>query len=448
MHVVIIGAGEVGYFLAERLSREGHDIAVVEQDAEKLREIKEHLDVLTVRGSGSSPRALEAARIDTCAVLVAVTNSDETNLLACWLANQAGVASTVARLESEELRGAAGRELCRAMGVDTVIDPDAETAEEILELLDFPGMTEVARMAGGEVAVLGARVSDHAPIVGRSLKELGREHEPEWEFLFGVISRDGTSIVPRGDHRIEAGDFVRVICKEGGRSRLLELLGLERVTPRRVMVLGGGRTGQLIARGLEHRGTQVLVVDRDENRAKELAEELDRATVVRGDITDSALLHEEGVGVADVVVALTGEDDANILACLYAKSEGARETIAVVHRLELLPLLHRVGVDVALSPRTASANAVLRAVRGGGIAAVATVLEGDAEVIELVVAPDSRADGACLADLHLPKDVLVGAVVRDGKGQIARGRTKLQARDRLVIFSLPRSIEPARQVFG
>lgn len=447
MHVIVIGAGEVGHYLADRLSQEGHDVAIIESDADTLQRIRQQLDVLAVHGTGSSPRALDAAGISACSVLVAVTNSDETNLLACWLARQASAASTVARLESDELRGPAGEELCAAMGVDLVIDPDAETADEILELVDVPGMAEIARMAGGEVVVFGARVPEDAPIVGRSLLEVGRTYEPEWSFLFGVISRDGEAIIPRGDYHIEAGDFVRVICREDARAELLELLGLEQVVPRRVMVLGGGRTGQLVAAALVSRGTHVVVVDGNEERAKELAKELPGATVIHGDITDHSLLHEEGVMVADVVVALTGEDDANILACLYAKSEGAGETIAVVHRLELLPLLPKVGVDVALSPRTASANAVLRAVRGG-VDAVAIVLEGDAEVVELEVAPGSPADGARLDELHLPKDVLVGAVVRDGSGEIARGRTRLLAGDRLVIFSLPRAIERARPKFG
>ncbi|HEU5302616.1 MAG TPA: Trk system potassium transporter TrkA [Acidimicrobiia bacterium] len=447
MRVIVIGAGEVGYYLAERLSLEGHDIAVIEQDAERLHDMKRRLDVLTVHGSGSSPSALEAAGISSCSVLVAVTSTDETNLMACWMARQASAASTVVRLESEELRGPAGEELCAAMGVDIVIDPDSETVDEILELIEVPGMAEIARMVGGEVSVFGARVPDGAPIVGRSLKEVGRSHEPDWQFLFGVITRDGAAFVPRGDYHIEAGDFVRVICMEQAREELLELLGLHELTPRRVMVLGGGRTGQLVAAALAARGTHVTVVEGNEHRAKELAESLVGANVIHGDITDSSLLSEEGVGAADVVVALTGEDDANILACLFAKSEGARETIAVVHRLELLPLLPRVGVDIALSPRTASANAVLRAVRGG-VDAVAIVLEGDAEVVQLEVAAGSPADGTALDELHLPKDVLVGAVVRDGAGQIARGRTRLLAGDRLVIFSLPRAIERVRQVFG
>ncbi len=447
MHIVVVGAGEVGSFLAERLSREGHDIAVIERDRAKLSAIASRLDVLTVEGTGASPMALAEAGIDKCSLMVAVTNVDETNLLACSLAKHAGVKSTVARIESGELRGAAGKKLRSELGIDVVIDPDAETADEILELLEFPGTSEVVRMAGGDLVIIGVRIPEHAPMVGKTLQRIAADYEPNWEFLFGAIVRDDRTIIPRGDHRIEPGEFVRIVCKERARREILGQLGLSRSLPRRVMVLGGGRVGEAVAAQLERRRVRVTIIERDGERARELAEQLGHSIVLKGEITDADLLFEEGAGRADAVIALTGEDDANVLACLYSKSLGAGETIAVVHRLELLPLLPHVGVDVALSPRTASANAVLRLVRGG-VESIATALEGEAEVVELEVAPGSPADGALVAELQLPKDVLVGGVVRDGKGQIARGRTQLRARDHLVVFALPHAIEHAKSAFS
>ena len=191
----------------------------------------------------------------------------------------------------------------------------------------------------------------------------------------------------------------------------------------------------------------VVIVERSAERARALAEKLDEALIIEGDITDADLLEEADVGRFDMVVALTGEDDANILACLYAKSSGAGETVAVVHRLALLKLLGDVGIDVALSPRTATANGVLRFVRGD-VAAVATFLHGNTEVLELEVAVDSPADGALVKDLGLPKDVLIGAFVRDGKAQIARGRSRLRGRDHIVAFAVPVAVDEVRRVFG
>lgn len=447
MYVIVVGAGEVGSYVADRLSRESHDVVVIDRDRVALRDVEEHLDVLTVLGSGTNPEILRVAGIDKAEMVVAVTSQDEVNLVCCLVGKQAGVGRTVCRLEDPDLRSRKQAALHEAMGVDLIIDPDFETAQEILELLEYPGASEVAEMAGGEVVVLGARLPADAPVVGRSLVDIARDHEPEWEFLFGVITRRGETIIPRGDVTLEADDLVRVLCKRKARRDLMKLLGLARKAPRRIMLLGGGRTAELVARSLGARGTEVVVVERDDERSLELAETLPSALVLKGEITDADLLEESDVGAFDAVLALTGEDDANILACLYAKLEGAKETIAVVHRLSLLPLLSEAGIDVALSPRTASANGVLRFVRGD-VSAVATFLQGEVEVLEVEVREGSEADGGIVAELRLPKDVLVGAYVRDGKAQIARGRSELRDRDHVVLFAMPGAVGSVRRVFS
>jgi trk system potassium uptake protein TrkA len=447
VYVIVVGAGEVGSYVAERLSREGHDVAVIERNAGPLRVVEDHLDVLTVLGNGTHPQTLGQAGVDKADLLVAVTDSDEVNMMASLVAKQAGVARTVIRIEAPELRDEAAADLGRAIAADLVIDPDEEAALDILELLEYPGASEVEVLAGGEVIVLGARLQPGAPLVGRTLLEVGQEYEPEWEFLFGAISRDGETIIPRGNQRLEANDLLRVLCRRQARRQLAVLLGLDRRAPKRIMLLGGGHIAEMVASQLSGRGAEVVIVEHDMDRARELANELHRVTVLAGEITDADVLADADVGSFDVVVALTGEDDANILACLYAKASGAEETMAVVHRLSLLPLLSEVGIDAALSPRTATANGVLRFVRGG-VAAVATFLEGEAEVLELVVGEGSPADGAAVAELRLPKDVLIGAVVRDGNAQIARGRSVLRDRDHVVVFAMPHVVDDVRRVFG
>lgn len=446
VHVIVVGAGEVGSYVAERLSRENHDVAVVDRDRAALRDVEEHLDVLTVHGSGTNPEILRAAGVDRADLIVAVTSQDEVNLVCCLVGKQAGIRSAVCRLQDPDLRSRRSAPLHTAMGVDLIIDPDYATAQEILELLEYPGASAVAEMAGGEVVVIGARLLGDAPVVGRSLAEIAADYEPEWDFLFGVITRGEETIIPRGDVRLEADDLVRVLCKRKARRELKRLLGIGGRAPSRIMLLGGGRTAELVAEALEARGAEVVIVERDPERARELADRRS-ALVLQGEITDADLLEEIGVGTFDAVLALTGEDDANILACLYAKLEGAAETIAVVHRLSLLPLLGEAGIDVALSPRTASANGVLRFVRGD-VSAVATFLQGEVEVLEMQVKEGSLADGSLIAELRLPKDVLVGAVVRDGKAQIARGRSVLRDRDHVVVFAMPGSVLEARRVFG
>lgn len=450
VRILVVGAGEVGSYVAARLSREGNDVVVVDERRDPLSRLERDNDVLTVAGDATNPSTLAEAEVDKAEVLVAVTQSFKTNLLVCLQARQARgerELSTIARIDDPELRGPAGRKIREAMGVDLVLDPDEQTASAIQELLLYRGARNLYEMAGGEVLLVGARLTDDAPVVGRSVGEIGVSYEPEWDFIFGEIVRDGESQVVRQETILQPQDLLRVVCRRKGRRELMTLLGLHRTEVKRVMLLGGGRTAQLLASRLNERGVEVALVEVRQERCEYLAEKLPDSMVLHGDITDTDLLAAERVGDFDAVVASTGEDDANVLACLYAKSMGAPETIAVVHRLSLLGLLEQVGIDAALSPRTASANSVLRYVRGD-VAAVATFLEGDVEVLEFEVAPKAPADGSAVKDLELPDNVLLAAIVRDGNAQIARGRSVLRARDHVIVFAKPHLVDEVKRAFG
>ena len=443
----MVGAGEVGTYVAGRLSREGHNIVVIDPSARALAGVSDQHDVLTVRGNASNPKVMQEAGLDKVDLLVAVTDSDEVNLIACLQAKQAGVKSTVARIEDSELRGREGLAIREAAGADLVLDPDGQTAESIHELLVYKGASDLYELADGEVLVVGARLSPDAPLVGQKVSEVGDEYEPEWDFIFGALTRDGETTVMRRNETLLANDLLRVVCRRSGRAELMRILGLHRATLRRVMLLGGGRTSERLATLLIERGTEVTILERNEERCKVLSERNRHVLVLHGDITDIDVLKREDIGSYDAVVAATGEDDANVLACLYAKSEGVDETVAVVHRLSLLPLLKQVGIDAAMSPRTASANGVLRLVRGD-VASVGTFLEGDVEVLELEVAPGSRADGTPVGELHLTGRVLLAAIIRDGNARIARGHSELRARDHVAIFVTPQQVDEVKRAFA
>ncbi len=448
MRIVVVGAGEVGSYVADRLSREGHDIVVIDRDRDRLAELNQDLDLLTVMGNGSSPRTLAEARIDRADIFVAVTDRDEVNLIACMQAKSAGVEFTVARLQDGDLRsGADGRRIQAQAGVDMCLEPYQETAEAIKTLLLYRGASDVKEMADGEVLLVGARLAENAPVVGKTMSEIGDEYEPEWDFIFGALNRDGETSVVRKDTVLQPHDLLRVLCRRKGQRELRRILGVSLNELKRVMILGGGRIAELLATALIADGVRVVIIERRPERCVELSEAIPGSLVLNGDITDSDLLAAEDVGRFDAVVAATGEDDANVLACLFAKSEGATETIAVVHRLSLLSLLDQVGIDAALSPRTASADTVLRHVRGD-VTAVATFLEGDVEVVEFEVQPESPADGTAVGDLGLPSGVLLGAIIRDGNARIARGRSVLRARDHVVVFAKPQLVAEVKRAFG
>ena len=448
MHVVIVGAGEVGWYLAQRLGAEGNDVVVVEQNEVIAAAIGAELDVQVVVGSATVPSTLRSAGIERADLLAGVTQNDEVNLLASLLAKEFGVAQTVVRIQTEELRGPLGEKLLRTMKADVIIDPDADTADEIMELAHVSGADEVYPMSGGELLVLGAVIGPTSPFVGHDLAEIGRSFEPDWRFLFGALTRDGETVIPRGDQVLEVGDHVRVLTTREARREILELLGAATRQARRVMVLGGGAVGTRVAERLQSEGATVVLVENDPHRAQRLSERLPRVTVVQGDITDTELLLEESVSRMDLVIAATGDDASNVLACAYAAAEGDAFTVAVLHRLALLPLVRQFGIDAALSPRTASANAVLRHIRGG-TASVATFLESDVEVNEFVIEAGSSADGTLVADLHLPHSVLLGAVTRpDRTAQIVRGHTTLAAGDNVVVFSRPDALAVTRKAFS
>jgi len=448
MHVIIVGAGEVGWYLAQRLGAEGNDVVVIEQNENIAAAIGAELDVQIVVGSAISPSVLRRAGVEKADLLAGVTQNDEVNLLASLLAKRFGVDKTVVRIQTEELRGPLGAWLIEEVKADLVIDPDADTADEIMELAHLSGADEVYPMSGGELLVLGAVVGETSEFVGRDLGEIGRSFEPDWKFLFGALTRDGETVIPRGDQVIEAGDHVRILTTRAARNEIMSLLGVTGHASHRVMVLGGGAVGTRVADRFQSEGAVVVLVENDHARAKSISERLPHVTVVHGDITDTELLLEEAVSSMDLVIATTGDDASNVLACAYAAAEGDAFTVAVLHRLALLPLVRQFGIDAALSPRTASANAVLRSIRGG-TTSVATFLESDVEVIEFEIEAGSSADGIRVADLHLPHSILLGAVSRpDGSTEIVRGKTVLNALDTVVVFSRPNSLAATRKAFS
>ena len=446
MHVVIIGAGEVGWYLAQRLGAEHHDVVVVEQNEVIARALGEELDVQTVVGSGTHPSVLRAAGVDRAQLVAGVTQDDEVNLIASALAKQMGATQTVVRLQTDELRGPDGAQLRELMNADLIIDPDADTAEEILQLVSVSGADEVYPMANGNLVVLGAVVGEQSPMVSQTLAEIASVDH--WRFLFGAVTRDGETIIPRGDLEVRAGDHVRVLTERSREREVLATLDAVGNRVRRVLVLGGGAVGARVAERLV-RSADVTLVERDHARATALSERLRKVTIVEGDITDTNLLTEESVSTMDIVIAATGEDTANVLACAFAAAENDNAfTVAVLHRLALLPLVRQFGIDAALSPRTASANAVLRQLRGGA-SSVATFLESDVEVDEFVISPGSPGDGMFVRDLHLPRSVLLGAVVRsDGSSEIVRGNTQLFAGESVVLFARPAALADVRRVFA
>lgn len=437
-----MGAGTVGSHLAERLSVEGQDIVVIEADEARAADLQSAVDCLVIHGNGASSSVLAEAGIDRAELLIAVTNSDAVNVLACQAAAEFDVPRKVARVEDASLRDGA-----RIEGVDVVIDPGESLAKELVRLVRKGGVAEVVEFGGGDLVLLGGFVHEGAPLAGMTLAEL-RDRELDWSWLVTAVVRNGETMVGRGDTRVEESDHVLIMARREKAARALALMGLEEHAPQKVFVLGATRLAGLTAEKLTAAGVSTVLVDADGERCRRLASQHERLVVVQGDPTDPKVLKSERIEAADAVLGLTGWDEINIVGCLVAKAYGVPMTVARFHRHEYVNLLAGTGIDTGVSSRLAAASDILRFVRRGRIISVTTFQDSAAEAIQLEVGPDSFGVGSTLEDIHLPKSVIVGGVVRPEGAFVPRGDTEVEAGDRIVFIALPDAIPKVEQLFG
>lgn len=426
MYVIVVGAGEVGTWVAGFLSREGYDVAVIERDPARARQLEAELDVLVIEGSGTHPSVLEEAGLARADLLVALTGSDEVNLLASLAARTVADKTSVLRISAPELRGPEAASLRAAVGVDTVLDPDEETARDIIELVDHPGAAEVDLIAGGLLTVLGLHLDDPVVVAPDMVGGAG-----PGTVRVVAVTRARRTWFPVADEVLERGDLVRVMVPTGRYADAADRIGFGRPPVRRVLLLGGNNATERVARAMLERRIEVVVAQPPE-RADDMAERLQRVLVLVADLDRSDGLDELDLGSYDLVATLGDRDEANVLACLLARSRGVPITVAVIHRLGLFPLLAESGVFVATAARTDAANSVLRLIRGG-VAEIATFLAGDAEVLEFVVAEGSPAAGARLGDLALPPGARVPALAR-GAGIVFTGPDTVVAAGDLAVL--------------
>jgi trk system potassium uptake protein TrkA len=442
MRIVIVGAGAVGSYLAQRLSIEGQDIVVIESDPSRAQDLQDRIDCLVVQGNGASGHVLAKADVASASLLIAVTSSDAVNILACQEAERLGVPKRVARVEDPTLR-----EDLDLHGVDVVIDPAEALSRELLLMVRRGGVSEVVQFADGRITLLGGRVQEDAPLDGITLRAL-RQRVSGWDWIVAAVVRDGETIVARGDSMIQADDHVLVVASGKSSAEALELMGVEEHRARKVVILGATRLAKLTAELLVTNGINTVLIDDDAGRVSDLATKYDRLVVVQGGTTDPRLLRTEGLDRADAVLGLTGWDDANILGCLVGKALGVPTAIARFHNLEYVNLLAGHGIDSGVSTRLAAASEILRFVRRGTIHSVATFQDTDAEAIELQVPPGSRVAGRTLQAIGLPRSAIVGGVVRGKKAFIPHGNTELEEGDRIIAIAVPEAIPSIEALFG
>lgn len=436
MRIVIIGAGEVGFNIAQRLAQEQQDVVVVERNPKRIRFVEEELDVQVVKGTGSSPRTLLAAQVMQADMVIAVTDSDEANLTACLLAESySRKIIKIARIRDPDLATIAEMPEGFRIQLDLTINPEAVAAEKILRHLAVPAATEVVGFANDRVQLIGIRIAKESPVVGKKLMDFRKERQ-DVPFLVAALVRRGSTTIPTGEDVIQDGDTVFVLTEPSSLRVVLGAFGHEVEPAERVMIFGGTTVGLLVAQGLEKRGVSCKLIEPDSERCEELAEVLQRTVVLQGDATDEELLREENVDGIDCFVAVSKDEEANLLTALLAKSMGAESVIALTDNSAYFPMITRIGVDIAISPRLLAVSSILHYVRRGRVLSVAAFHDSSAEALEFVAMETAEVVGKPLRTINFPKGAIIGALVRAGEIIIPTGETVILPHDRVIVFAL------------
>lgn len=444
MRIVIVGAGKLGYSIAELLANEEFDVVLVDQDETRLEAAKNTLDVLTVTANGASPITMNDPDIRSADILIAVTAGDEVNMIACILAKKHGITHTVARIRDMQFLSEAKEYLKENFDIDLMLNPELITAREVYRILMTPAALDVEDFASGKVRLFETKVTRHSPLANIPLKDL----EMPKAILAGMIFRDHRMIIPHGDDCLLPHDNAYFIGDPAEIEKFSEtFVHRDARKLEHVMIIGAGRTGRFLAKMLDEADVAVKIIDTNRERSRLAAEALENGLAICGDGTDIDLLTEEGVADADAVVCLTEDDKLNLMLALLAKHLGAKKTVVRVARGEYVDLMEKVGVDIVLPTRLLSASEVLAFARRGGVVSVSLLEGAKAEAVEVIVQEGAPVAGIPLMDARLPRECLVCAYVRGDEAVIPNGTSILLPGDRTILFIQTRFAQKVMKYF-
>ncbi len=446
MKIILAGAGAVGAHLAKMLSNENHDITIIDTDSERLKEIGSNLDVLTLQGNATSIGILKEAGIKKADLFVAITHGESTNISAAILGKQLGAVKTIARIDNQEYLYSENKEMFLSLGIDYLIYPEKIAAREIVGLLSQTSTSDIVDFSGGQLHLFAFKLEENAPIINKSLIEITEPGDGH-AYRAVAITRKGHTIIPRGKDRFELGDLVYVISNKGGLNNLLRYTGKENIEVRNIMIIGGSRIGVRAARDLgEQHYVKLVEIDRDESY--KITNTLDNCLVILGDGSNVELLTQEGLAKMDAFVAVTGNSETNILACLLAKKMGVKKTIAEVENIDYIPLAENIGIDTIVNKKLITASRIFTFTMSSDVSAIRCLTGTDAEVMEFNVKHDSPVTMGKLREIDFPTDAIIGGIIRDGKGIIARGNSEIKLGDKVVVFALPTALPNVGEFFN
>ncbi len=448
MKIIIAGAGEVGFHLAKLLSYESQDITLIDTQKENLAYADNHLDIRVLRGDATSFSLLKEAQVQDSDLVIGVTSSETTNITLCMLAKQLGCKRTIARISNTEFIENKDAIKFTALGIDELISPEKLAATEIQMLLNKSAFSDTYEFDGGKLIMIGVTLDKTAPFVGKMVKEAAKIFS-ELHFMPIALQRMGTqfTVIPRGDTTFKEGDTVYFITVKEGVDELYKLTGKKKKDIKNVMILGGSKVGFKAARDLCSKNFNVKLIEKDKEKAFDLADELPNALVINGDGRNVELLEEENLESMDAFIAVTGNSETNIMSCLVAKSKHKIKTIALVENMDYFQLSQSIGIDSLINKKLLAANHISRHIRKGEVVELMRLNNLNAEILEFVVKTTSRVAGNTIRAIDFPKEATIGGVVRDGKGFIALGGFEIKTGDRVVVCCLPEVIPAIERLF-
>lgn len=444
MKIIIIGCGKVGYTLAENLVKQNFDVTIVDKSHNALEKAENNLDVMCIKGNGVSANILMEAGVESADLLIAVTESDEINMVCCLTAKKLGVINTVARIRDPEYAAELSI-LKEQLGLNLVINPEQAAADEIAHSISFSSAVNIENFAKGLVRMVDLKVTTDMNIIGKSIRKIDKETNSS--VLIGIVVREGKVIVPNGDFILENNDDIYVIGKHSNVYNFCKYYNRQPQKIRKVMIVGGGRISYYLSNLLNDMGIKVKIIEKSKERCQELSELLPEALIINEDGTDEEVLLSENIGEMDGFIAVTGMDEENLMSSLIAKRIGVKKVITKISRTNYINIVKEIGLDSIISPKLIITNQILKYIRGKKLESLLRIIDGQAEILEFVIKDDNSILNKPLKDLEIPKNVIIATIVRKNEIVVPHGRDVLKKGDRIIVISMGKNISCLEQLF-
>lgn len=451
MKIAVIGDGKVGRTIIDHMSREGHEIVVIDNNPKVVDQIVDLFDVMGICGSGTSYDTLKEAGVKKADVVIATTPSDEINLLSCVVAKSIGAKSTIARVRSHEYSKQVEL-MSQQLDISMIVNPESEAATEILNIINFPEANKVETFRKEKLEIVELFISESSPLVGLSLSSLHAKFPVE--MLIGFVQRNGEVIIPNGSFVLEAKDKIHVVASRANIKSFLNKLGLEEMKLKHILIIGGGKISYYLAQHLLKAKYKVKIIENNYNRCLELSDLLPQATIIYGDGTDQAILMDEGIKGIDAVVSLTGIDEENIIISMYAQKQEVKKVIAKINKTALSNILESVGVASVISPKDITADRILGYIRStnnsrnSNIERLYKLAEGQVEAVEFVAKAKSKVIDKPIKELSLKQNTLIAAIIRGDEVFIPNGNSVIAEGDSVIIISKGRILYELNDILG